>query len=375
MASQRECPYCYVKVSELVYEMHISACKSRPPETAAVAIAQAPPPMAMAPAPIVPSGAVKSPDVEAMAAQIAAPVQVAPMATPPPIQVSAPTGNGLYMPTRNPVFMIPTDLGQMLDRIEIMSAKKVQRIGLVGPQGAGKTSLAEQYAAKYKRPLYIVPCVTMQEASQWWGSMQVSVERGTYYVPSAFCKAVETPRAVICLDDMNRVENPKVLNPLFPLLDYRGQTHLDELGRTVKVADGVVFFATINEGFAFQGTDPIDLALRDRFRWVKMRYPEDDTLERILRQRTGINDSNARILGKFASALATHRTHPVPISVRQLIDIADDVAAGAVIRDAVKFTMTASLSKEELEGVLQTLQTLLSDNYQSTEPKWENWGA
>lgn len=282
---------------------------------------------------------------------------------------------GMFKPTFDPYFVIPTDMGRKLDRVLAKSEKHPCNILLSGPQGAGKTSLAMQLAAKGDRWCYIAACVTMQEAGQWFGTQGVSPERGTFYIMSQFIRACETEGCVVVLDDMNRVENPKVLNPLFPLLDDRRWVYLEDLLRNIKVAPRVIFVGTVNEGYQFQGTDPIDLALNDRFDKIAVQYPPGQQINEILIRKTGVSAQTAGILGNFASSLANHQTDPIFISMRQMLSIAEDVVLGGSIRDAVTFSMAANLSEDQLEKVAAVLQTLLQDDYMAMVPDWRPWGA
>ena len=75
------------------------------------------------------------------------------------------------------------------------------------------------------------------------------------------------------LDEVNRAENEKVLNVLMPLVDHRRCVWVEELGREVRVAEGVIFYGTLNEGAYFAGTNNVDNALRDRFREITWISP------------------------------------------------------------------------------------------------------
>lgn len=379
--SKVPCPFCGASVTDTILELHKGNCPKRPAQSPVVAPSVVVPPVV--PQVIIPPAAPQPPEVNQVGYEIlrsgdhSEPTPVVEAALEASASPAAHTSeeNILFYPTINPYFVIPTDLQAKLERAEAISHQHPMKLLLTGPKGAGKTSLGKQFAAKYNRPCFIAPCMTMTEGMQWWGKQEVSPERGTFYVPSAFVKAVETPNCVILLDDMNRTDNPKVLNPLFKLLDDELAVFLDDLGRYVRVAEGVVFIATVNEGFEYQGVDPIDLALRSRFAngVILIDYPPALQIREIILRRTGVSVESADILSRFAGSLAGHPQEPIFIDMRQMIAMAEDVVFGASIRDAVMFCLLGSLVDEQIEKVNAVLQNLLQDNFTARTPDWRPW--
>ncbi len=168
------------------------------------------------------------------------------------------SANELRVPIPDEYFIIKNSVYSELERVAKMSEASPRNILVTGQQGSGKTSLARQFAVQNNRPFIEVQCGLMSEPGQWFGGLKFAPERGTWYQESQFVRGLETPQCVVLLDELNRVENPKVMNSLFWLLDTRREAWIDDLQRRVTVADGVIFFATLNEGVIFSGIDFVD---------------------------------------------------------------------------------------------------------------------
>jgi len=302
----------------------------------------------------------------------------APVPEMPKIQAvsTSPNGHRISVPGIDDNYVLPQGIIDKMSRVERQSAQHPVRVLMLGHKGSGKTSAAVQFAAIYNRPCYIAPCSTMQEPQEWWGETKFTPDRGTYYVTSLFIEAVETPRAVVVLDDADRVENPKVLNPLLPLLDDRSKSWVEQVGRYVVVAEGVVFFATVNEGWEYVGSDPLDLALRDRFYEVKLDVPPEEMLAGVIRSKAGVDSGIAAQLAMFVTKARENATMPVMISTRKVLLAAEDVALGATMRDAILYSIIPGLSIDQQEAILQVLQQSMGETQLRTNDDhgvWRNW--
>jgi nitric oxide reductase NorQ protein len=113
---------------------------------------------------------------------------------------------------------------------------------------------------------------TQDPRSTLVGNTHFEKSKGTYFSESLFVKAIQTPDAVILLDELSRA-HPDAWNILMTVLD-EGQRYLrlDEAdgNETVKVAEGVTFIATANIGNEYTSTRVMDKALMDRFITVEM---------------------------------------------------------------------------------------------------------
>lgn len=275
----------------------------------------------------------------------------------PEVRVSS---DGLTVPTPDKYFIVKENIHRELERVARMSSHHSVNALITGPQGSGKTSLARQFAARHDRPFVEVQCGLMSEPGQWFGGLKFTPERGTWYQESQFVKGIETPGCAILLDELNRVENPKVMNSLFWLLDNRRQAWIDDLQRTVRVAKGVIFFATLNEGVIFSGIDFVDTALRDRFVVINLDFPSEERETEILVKKVGITRGNARILVNLATNVRQNPNLERKISTRQLLMAAEEIKYGATTREAVEFCISNSYN-EQAQDILQTLQAFLPE--------------
>tara|TARA_R110002020_G_scaffold257823_1_gene471471 strand:- start:106 stop:1296 length:1191 start_codon:yes stop_codon:yes gene_type:complete len=155
----------------------------------------------------------------------------------------------------------------------VRSAVRGKNIMMTGPAGCGKTMAAKCAVNALERPdFYFNLGATQDPRATLIGNTHFSQDEGTYFSESAFVKAIQTPNAVILLDELSRA-HPDAWNILMTVLDY-GQRYLrlDEQDgqKTIKVADGVTFIATANIGNEYTSTRVMDKALMDRFTIVEM---------------------------------------------------------------------------------------------------------
>ena len=148
-----------------------------------------------------------------------------------------------------------------------------KNIMMTGPAGCGKTMAAKSLVNSLDRPDYYFNLgATQDPRSTLIGNTHFDSKQGTYFSESLFVKAIQTPNAVILLDELSRA-HPDAWNILMTVLDY-GQRYLrlDEASGsdTIKVADGVTFVATANIGNEYTSTRVMDKALMDRFTIVEM---------------------------------------------------------------------------------------------------------
>ena len=155
----------------------------------------------------------------------------------------------------------------------IRSAVRGKNIMMTGQSGCGKTMSAKALVRALDRPdFYFNMGATQDPRATLIGNVQFKPETGTWLAESLFVRAIQTPNAVILLDELTRA-HPDAWNILMPVLD-EGQRYLrldeKEDQATINVAEGVTFVATAKVGNEYTATRLLDKALMDRFTVIEM---------------------------------------------------------------------------------------------------------
>lgn len=287
-----------------------------------------------------------------------------------------PKPKGMFKPTIDPNFEVPEATKVLLKTIDTMAKEEApQNILIVGPQGCGKTDLCVWSAAYLDRDAIMVNCPLIRETKDWLGWR--SVKAGTLgWEKSSIIESIERGGAVIILDEFNRLHS-SLHNAIYPLLDHRRETYIEELGQTVKVGPGTIFLGTMNVGISHVGTYALDSSLEDR--WgirIDFDFLKPDREVDVLVRKTGIEPDVAQKLVQFATDVRRRASDPVSnlgraISTRQLIMSAKLIkrmrgTAGIKISSVLEYTIVPFFSKEggtdsPQAQVLQFIQGIFAD--------------
>jgi len=227
----------------------------------------------------------------------------------------------------------------------VRSAMRGKNIMMTGPAGCGKTMAAKSLVNALDRPeFYFNLGATQDPRSTLIGNTHFNKEEGTVFAESEFVRAIQTPNAVILLDELSRA-HPEAWNILMSVLD-QGQRYLriDEAqdSKTVNVAKGVCFIATANIGNEYTSTRVIDRAMMDRFTIIEMTMATADQERELLSKlypnlaKTIISDI-AEIVGATRIEMATENPRlSTAISTRASVELTSLVYDGFSVSEAAE---------------------------------------
>ena len=230
----------------------------------------------------------------------------------------------------------------------VRSGVRGKNIMMTGPAGCGKTMAAKSLVNSLDRPDYYFNLgATQDPRSTLIGNTHFDSKQGTYFSESLFVKAIQTPNAVILLDELSRA-HPDAWNILMTVLDY-GQRYLrlDEQDNqaTIKVADGVTFVATANIGNEYTSTRVMDKALMDRFTIVEMDVLSEEDESSLLNMMFPSVDSV--LLGNVAKIATLTRTESKSetaritsgISTRTTVELSGLLFDGFTLEEAAEVSI------------------------------------
>jgi len=257
----------------------------------------------------------------------------------------------------------------------IRSAVRGKNIMMTGQSGCGKTMSAKALVRALDRPdFYFNMGATQDPRATLIGNVQFKPETGTWLAESLFVKAIQTPNAVILLDELTRA-HPDAWNILMPVLD-EGQRYLrldeKEDQATINVAEGVTFVATANVGNEYTATRLLDKALLDRFTVIEMDILNNEEEAGLLKYM--FPSVEKKLLEDIASIAHLTRIESLNeaaridsgISTRTSVELAGLLFDGFRLEDAAEITIYPQYDSSggvdsERTFVKQIVQKFISD--------------
>ena len=235
-----------------------------------------------------------------------------------------------------------------------------------GTAGTGKTSFAEQLAARTGRPFILISCDDTTEAPELVG-MTVPHEGSVRWQDGVLTAAMRTPHAIVLIDEPS-VARSGALMVLQNVLAARVLT-VKETGEVVRAAAGVTFIVADNtngtgggtaEGY--EGTRRLNRATLDRFSLsLKLDYMAPAEEAAALVDHTGCTPQLANVLVECAGLTRKARvTHA--LGLRRLIAWAECLTDGIAPRRAFEFTILNSAAKDDREPLEQCCALGLDKN-------------
>jgi len=260
----------------------------------------------------------------------------------------------------------------------VRSVLRGKNIMMTGAAGGGKTMAAKAVAnALDRQEFYFNLGATQDPRSTLIGNTHFKKDSGTCFSESLFVKAIQTPDAVILLDELSRA-HPEAWNILMTVLDP-GQRYLrldeKEDSPTIKVAKGVSFIATSNIGNEYTSTRVMDRALMDRFvileidlltqdneeKLLTLLYPEADVQQ--LKNIAAIVTATRQELKSETARISTS------ISTRASIEFASLVFDGFSLEEAAEVVVYPQFDDA---GGLDSERTFIKQLVQKYAPSTQN---
>jgi len=239
-------------------------------------------------------------------------------------------------------------------RFAVRTVLRGKNMMITGPKGTGKTVLAFTLRDTLNRPFFNIPLgATQDPRSTLIGNVHFDPERGTFLGEAEFIKAIQTPDAIILLDEITRA-HPDAWNILMSALDYKQRfIRIDEApdAPVVNVAPGVTFIATANIGSQYTATRTLDAALTDRFIVVEVEYLGKEQEFELLRQRVpGVDERVLNSLTNAAIDLRKDARSSDPritegLSTRSTIEMAELIYDGFTFQEAAALVIYPQYSE------------------------------
>lgn len=298
------------------------------------------------------------------------------------------------------VSMKPTDviISDLKWKYLVRSVLYGKNVLMIGPTGCGKTLAAQTVAKVFNRPFFYFNMGSTQDArSALIGNTHFEKDTGTIFSESTFVRAIQTPNAVILLDEISRAHHDAA-NIMMTVLDtLQRYLRLDEKkdNAIVNVAKGVCFIGTANIGNQYTATRVMDRALMDRFSVkIEMDFLDKESEINLVVNRFKIDTKNTELFNTISAIceIASHTRDQYRqddgkitnfVSTRAVCEMAELVKDGFNLREIAEsaiypeFSVDGGVDSERtyIKQVVQkyipaesTNSPLMNDPLKNTQP-------
>lgn len=232
-----------------------------------------------------------------------------------------------------------------------------RNVWLYGPAGTGKSSFAEQLAARTGRPFVLIPCDDTTEAPELVG-MTVPHQGGVRWQDGVLTAAMRTPNCVVLIDEPTVARAGAVM--VLQSVLASGVLSIKETGETVRCAEGVRFIVADNtngtgggSSEGYEGTRRMNRATLDRFAsFLRVDYMQPADEAAALVSHTGCTIQLATLLVECAGLTRKARvTHA--LGLRRLIAWAEALTDGLEMRAAFEAAILNACARDDREPTEQ----------------------
>ena len=246
------------------------------------------------------------------------------------------------------------------------SALRGKNIMMVGPSGCGKTQAAFSVAKTFpNRDFFNFNLGASQDPrGMLIGNTHYDNEKGTFFGEALFVKAIQTPGAIINLDEISRAHDDASNILMTVLDDNQRYLRIDEMPETptIAVAEGVVFLATANRGNEYTGTRVMDRALIDRFTIIEMTALEK-------------NDEVTRLTNEFPTVHHKLVNAVAEIACHTRTEVKSDAAnVSTIISTRATIEIVGLIQDAERTYMQQVVQKYLPTDLDDKNRPWDGKG-
>jgi nitric oxide reductase NorQ protein len=233
---------------------------------------------------------------------------------------------------------------------------------IYGPAGTGKTTLAEQVAARWGRPFVRISCDDQTEAATLTGMTVPDGKDGVKWQDGQLTAAIRRAGTVILIDEPS-VARAGALFVLQAVLDSSSALHLGETGEVVPVAEGVIFILADNtngtgdETGQYEATRRLNRAFLDRAAVThRLDYMSKTDEAKALVKRAGCSKKIAATLATFAAktrAKADDAALSHGVGFRRIMSLAKQLSYGVTPHAAFQSTVLETAPYDDREPLRQ----------------------